>query len=262
MVEDVANKGEALALLVLADPMRSQTSTDFNKYVDDAIPEAVSRAVEPEVVLGTALAGGIASAPQHAALLGSNNLQDVRIGAAGLTGTAILGAGALASVQGPGKGKVGKEVAGAVAEHNAKKQVASTLAGSVGKPEAAFVMRTAAPAAVSVDDWGTLVLSSYSSSGRLRPIRNAHLAGKTHPDTGIPFDNEGYPDFSSVSIADVKIDYTGTRSGDYAAANRAAGFSKKPEGFTWHHHQDGTTMQLVPTDIHRQTGHTGGFSNP
>jgi hypothetical protein len=26
-----------------------------------------------------------------------------------------------------------------------------------------------------------------------------------------------------------------------------------------HHHQDGTTMQLVPTDIHRPTGHTGGF---
>ncbi|XXU49625.1 HNH endonuclease [Sorangium sp. So ce1014] len=33
-----------------------------------------------------------------------------------------------------------------------------------------------------------------------------------------------------------------------------------PEGYTWHHHQDGTTMQLVSSNIHRMTGHTGGFA--
>jgi hypothetical protein len=32
--------------------------------------------------------------------------------------------------------------------------------------------------------------------------------------------------------------------------------SEPPEGYTWHHHQDGTTMQLVPRDIHGLTGHT------
>ncbi len=28
--------------------------------------------------------------------------------------------------------------------------------------------------------------------------------------------------------------------------------------YTWHHHEDLGRMQLVPEDIHRQTGHFGG----
>lgn len=94
------------------------------------------------------------------------------------------------------------------------------------------------------------------------PIRNAHLAGKRHPVTGVPFDADGYPDFGAAGAvrAEVKIPYTGSRAGDFAAANKAAGLRETPKGMTWHHHQDRTTMQLVPTDIHAKTGHTGGFS--
>lgn len=90
-------------------------------------------------------------------------------------------------------------------------------------------------------------------------LRNGNLAGGVHPKTGIPFDAQGYPDFSGVTTKTVTIDQTGTRGGDFAAANKAAGYDSTPEGMTWHHHQDGTTMQLVPRDIHAQTGHTGGF---
>jgi hypothetical protein len=90
--------------------------------------------------------------------------------------------------------------------------------------------------------------------------RNSSLAGTTHPVTGIPFNAHGFPDFSSVAKETVKIVYTGTREGDYEAANLAAGLEETPEGYTWHHVEDGTTMQLVPTDIHTATGHTGGFS--
>lgn len=99
-----------------------------------------------------------------------------------------------------------------------------------------------------------------AAPGAITP-RNAHLAGKTHPKTGIPFDDQGYPDFSGVATKTVNIKQTGNRAGDFAAANQAAGLGRTPEGFTWHHHQDGTTMQLVPTPIHAQTGHTGGFTS-
>jgi len=94
------------------------------------------------------------------------------------------------------------------------------------------------------------------------PIRNAHLAGKKHPLTGVPFDAEGYPDFRAAGVVkvEVKIAYTGTRTGDFAAANKAAGLRETPKGMTWHHHQDRATMQLVPTEVHAKTGHTGGFS--
>ncbi|WP_224249971.1 HNH endonuclease [Hyalangium gracile] len=94
------------------------------------------------------------------------------------------------------------------------------------------------------------------------PIRNAHLAGQRHPVTGVPFDAEGYPDFRAAGAvkAEVKITYTGSRARDFAAANAAAGLRETPKGMTWHHHQDRTTMQLVPTETHAKTGHTGGFS--
>lgn len=90
------------------------------------------------------------------------------------------------------------------------------------------------------------------------------MAGQRHPKTGIPFDADGYPDFSSVSKETVKIRFADppNRALDAAAANRAAGLAETPEGYVWHHHQDGTTMQLVPRDIHTQTGHSGGFSGP
>jgi hypothetical protein len=90
-------------------------------------------------------------------------------------------------------------------------------------------------------------------------IRNAHLAGKNHPKTGIPFDKDGFPNFSSVAQKEVRITLTGNVKKDFAAANKAAGLDRTPPGMTWHHHQDMTTMQLVPTDIHSKTGHTGGF---
>jgi RHS repeat-associated protein len=90
------------------------------------------------------------------------------------------------------------------------------------------------------------------------PIRNVHLAGKTHPVTKIPFDRYGFPDFSKVAIKTVQINQTGNNQKDFPAANRVAGLPGTPRGYSWHHHQDGRTMQLVPTGIHRATGHTGG----
>ena len=34
----------------------------------------------------------------------------------------------------------------------------------------------------------------------------------------------------------------------------------QPDGFTWHHNEKEGLMQLVKTDIHDKTGHTGGMS--
>jgi len=35
--------------------------------------------------------------------------------------------------------------------------------------------------------------------------------------------------------------------------------AQRVPGYTWHHHQERGRMQLVPTDIHDETGHTGGM---
>lgn len=88
--------------------------------------------------------------------------------------------------------------------------------------------------------------------------RYAELA-KKYPE-GVRFDAEGSPDFSRYAIKTVKIDVKGNYTSDFTKANEAAGLEEKPEGYTWHHHQDCETMQLVPTDLHNAVGHTGGVS--
>jgi len=99
---------------------------------------------------------------------------------------------------------------------------------------------------------GSILLSGMGS------IRNAHLAGGNHHKTDVPFDSDGFPDFSAHATHTVTINQTGRRGVDERLANAAAGLRATPKGYTWHHHQDGTTMQLIPRAIHRATGHTGG----
>ncbi len=84
--------------------------------------------------------------------------------------------------------------------------------------------------------------------------------GKVHPTTGIPFKPTGFPDFSGVAKKTVKIAQTGVHRIDDIAANTMAGFAKTPKGYTWHHVEDGVTMQLVPEAVHIATGHTGGVA--
>lgn len=33
-----------------------------------------------------------------------------------------------------------------------------------------------------------------------------------------------------------------------------------PRDITWHHHEEAGRMQLVESNVHAKTGHTGGFS--
>jgi hypothetical protein len=101
------------------------------------------------------------------------------------------------------------------------------------------------------------------ADGGVPKVRNGVLAGDAHPRTGAPFDENGFADFSDwrhPDVLDVRIELSGSRSTDFARANRAAGLDRTPEGYTWHHHQDPGLMQLIEYDAHRLTGHTGGFS--
>lgn len=99
----------------------------------------------------------------------------------------------------------------------------------------------------------------HNCSKFTRP-RNHKLAGQRHPKTNVLFGSMGYPDFSDWSIVTKQLPggHQGRRL-DEIEANRLAGFSETPEGYVWHHHQDGTTMQLVDRLIHEKTGHTGSI---
>jgi filamentous hemagglutinin len=75
----------------------------------------------------------------------------------------------------------------------------------------------------------------------------------------VNFTPEGFPDFSSWSEATVKLNgLTGDYGMDSAMANEAVGLDQTPDGYVWHHVEDGQTMQLIPQGIHQDVRHTGG----
>ncbi|WP_346733115.1 HNH endonuclease [Photorhabdus luminescens] len=77
----------------------------------------------------------------------------------------------------------------------------------------------------------------------------------------------GYPDFSSyerqrVDVPDLQGNHSRTGNGDFAKADAAAPKGKANYDLnTWHHHENGKTMQEVPKKIHRPFTHRGGVSN-
>lgn len=92
-------------------------------------------------------------------------------------------------------------------------------------------------------------------SGRT-PI-NSKYAGQIHP-SGVPFTKQGFPDFSKYVVKQIDIKLTGSRTKDFAIANKKFGFKETPKGYTWHHHENATTLQLIPKTIHDAVKHTGG----
>jgi hypothetical protein len=115
-------------------------------------------------------------------------------------------------------------------------------------------------------------------------LKNGKLAGKLHPKTGVPFDTDGFPIFESAGNVELPSHMIGKSVTDHSQFRESSrrlwesirnddvkksaftaeqlkaierGDSKIP-GYTWHHHQDGKTMQLVDEVDHALTGHSGG----
>ena len=122
---------------------------------------------------------------------------------------------------------------------------------------------------------------------------NADLAGKTHPETGVPYvektvdtpegkETLAFPEFDSSFDAKLPDDLLeGTDKQHFDECNKQLKnwceenpekakkkFSdeqleqieagKNPKGYTWHHHEDTGKMQLVDSSIHAKSAHTGG----
>ncbi|CAM5203991.1 T7SS effector LXG polymorphic toxin [Bacillus licheniformis] len=123
------------------------------------------------------------------------------------------------------------------------------------------------------------------SSGATKTInlRMGHLKNDKHPITGVPYDKDGFPIFKvKHTLLLDKADYKKTRTAQFSILNKKlfkqikenpiiqkdlgltdkevlmlqAGFT--PKKYTWHHHQIPGRMELVDSEIHAKTGHTGG----
>ena len=125
--------------------------------------------------------------------------------------------------------------------------------------------------------------------------RNQALEGDVHPVTGVPFEQKTVIDAEGNKVTGVFAKFESSfdaqlpndmlKASDkeqFAECNRQLGESvtkdpavaKKfsgeqleqikngdtPDGYTWHHNEECGKMQLVKSDVHAQTGHTGGRS--
>lgn len=125
------------------------------------------------------------------------------------------------------------------------------------------------------------------------PCKNEHLEGKEHPVTGVLFVKKIVEDINGNkievvvpvfdSVYDAKLPSDLLQASDKQQAKEcnnqlkeavennpefASKFTKEqleqikngdtPDGYTWHHNEELGKMQLVDSDIHNKTGHTGG----
>ena len=124
--------------------------------------------------------------------------------------------------------------------------------------------------------------------------RNEDLAGKEHPETGVPFIRKivkvwekryevVVPKFKSEFDVQLPKDkWQATDREQFSECNKQLKneleknpklrdkFTEDqleqiknndtPDGYTWHHDADAGKMQLVDTETHQKTGHTGGRS--
>jgi A nuclease of the HNH/ENDO VII superfamily with conserved WHH len=108
-------------------------------------------------------------------------------------------------------------------------------------------------------------------------IANAHQSGNfvvTKSGFRVYIKPNGFPDFTPYSVKNVQIEAAeGEWTNDFIKANEIACFGKhhdahraiengKYKDYTWHHHEDCKTMQLVPKAINNPKNdglnHTGG----
>lgn len=108
-------------------------------------------------------------------------------------------------------------------------------------------------------------------------------ANKVDKKTNIRFDSNGFPIFKSYYTVKLdRKDYKESRERHFYIANKMLYKDKSPkskikaklrrkqikqlaqgctpDGYTWHHHQNAGTLQLVDEKIHAKTWHYGGYS--
>lgn len=141
----------------------------------------------------------------------------------------------------------------------------------------------------------TVKISNFTEDIERIASRNEELEGESHPETGIKFEakivenDEGNlveivaPEFDSKFDAQLPEDlYEASDRTQFKECNKQLSeaidkdyelentFSseqleqiadgKTPNGYTWHHDVEKGKVQLVDSDIHAKTGHTGGKS--
>lgn len=193
----------------------------------------------PLVAVG---AGGAAAASRVSAEVFANALEAIE---------KLIASGALDSAVVAGIGALGHQMA---ASGNGPKQMEMPL----GVPTEPGPRDTTEPAP-TVEKINGRNPRNYTYADKIFTAKDLPPELRAKYPRGVAFTPDGCPDFRGYMLREVKLEgVKGEGPVDFRRANEAAGLKKTPEGYIWHHHQDGRTMQLVPQDLHDAIEHTGG----
>ncbi|TRX09649.1 HNH endonuclease [Flavobacterium gawalongense] len=99
---------------------------------------------------------------------------------------------------------------------------------------------------------------NFSFAGKLMKFEEGTILAKKY-SIGVKFKETGFPNFSPFSKKTVDIGQLNKNiAKDFQQANKAAGYSETPANYTWHHVENSTKLELVPSDLHSAVPHTGG----
>ena len=202
---------------------------------------------------------------------------------------AAIGAVAEVAAEGIAEAAVGEATEATVAEISGATELSETLS-AIEKEIPREIINEKVDAMLQDEAFQAEILEETKQIFTI----NEHLEGTVHSETNIPFtskeveiDGESrlgvFPDFPASY--ETQLPETLHEASDYEQATRCneqlsqalengsldteqftdrqleqIRNGDKPEGYTWHHHEDLGRMQLVPSDIHEKTGHTGGRS--
>jgi len=105
--------------------------------------------------------------------------------------------------------------------------------------------------------------ANFEHAGNQFPMEKLPAKLQQKYPSGVQFTEDGFPDFSPYATHTVKFEppgFAGNHGSDFTDANRLANIESAPRTHTWHHHQDGQTMQLIPKDLHSAVRHAGGVA--
>src|SRR5262245_62313783 len=103
---------------------------------------------------------------------------------------------------------------------------------------------------------------NFEHAGKQFPMDRLPAEIRQKYPNGVHFTDDGFPDFAPYARSTVKFDppgFEGNHGTDFTEAFRRSGVTPDRD-YTWHHHQDGQTMQYVPTDLHGAVRHAGGVA--
>ena len=120
-------------------------------------------------------------------------------------------------------------------------------------PKTALDPRKKPPHAPTVAKW-------YKKGGKIEQLDNGYWKYTDWEFNSVQYEGH-FPNFTPYKRQQVDIpNMVGDCEHDFRAANKLAPLGRSLEDNTWHHHQNLTTMQEVPREIHARFTHYGARS--